>query len=93
VTTPHDDVSVRVSGEGETHLTLHIGAREVYDAVQMLRADVARAVDTVTGIAATLQDHEDRLRANERTLARIKYGWPVTLVLGLAGTIATALLK
>jgi len=93
VEAPHDDVSVRVSGEGETHLTLHIGAREVYDAVQMLRADVARAVESVTGLADTLRDHEDRLRANERTLARLKYGWPVTLILGLAGTIATALLR
>lgn len=99
--TPHEE---------EHHLTVRVGTREIYDAVQMLRGDLTRLIDSVTGISATLNDHEERLRAAEvvlaetrdheprltsaeRALATIKYGWPASIILGVAGTIATALLK
>lgn len=43
-----------------------IGAREIYDQLVGLRADVQGLTQANVGTADTLEDHEDRLRNVER---------------------------
>jgi len=81
--TPHDD----------DQITVRVGTKEIYDAIIMVRADLTRVVDSVSGIGDTLKDHEERIRTSERRISRIMYGMPVTIVCAALGTVVTALLK
>jgi len=52
-----------------------IGAREIYDELVAMRAEVQESTLTHAAVAAKLTDHEDRIRAVERW----KYSPAVTL--------------
>ncbi|MFE9381769.1 hypothetical protein ACFYMO_00810 [Streptomyces sp. NPDC007025] len=70
--------------------SVSIGAREIYDELVAMRGEVRASTQSLQGVATTLADHEDRIRAVERW----KYSVPtalVTAVIAAATTIATKL--
>lgn len=69
---------------------VNIGAREIYDQLVALRVDVHTLTTTNTAVQEKLNDHEQRIRANERW----RYSVPVAALGALisAGiTIAKAI--
>jgi hypothetical protein len=64
-------------------LGVTISAREIYDEIVGMRADVQSLAQSNASSSATLADHESRIRAVERW----KYGVPAAT---LSGVIATA---
>lgn len=50
----------------EDPLGVTISAREIYDQIVGLRADVQSLTQSNTAVQETLNDHEERIRANER---------------------------
>lgn len=55
-----------MSAEHESLGVVTISAREIYDEIVGMRAEVQTLVQTNTAVQATLDDHEQRIRANER---------------------------
>lgn len=71
-------------------LAVTIGAREIYDQVVGLRADVNTLVTSHADVETTLADHEERLRSLERW----RYAVPTAAIGGLVAaglSIAKAL--
>jgi hypothetical protein len=60
-------------------LAVTIGAREIYDQVVGLRADVNKLVDSHADTETTLDDHENRIRSLERW----RYAVPTAAIGGL----------
>lgn len=63
-------------------LGVTIGAREIYDQVVGLRADMRSLVQSHAEVTKTLDDHEERIRSVER--------WKYTVGTATVGAIVSA---
>lgn len=63
-------------------LGVTIGAREIYDQVVGLRDDVRSLVQKDEAVQETLDDHEKRIRANER--------WRYSVPVAALGAVVSA---
>ena len=79
-----------MSAEPDEPLGVTISAREIYDQIVGMRGDVQSLLQSNTEVQKTLDDHEQRIRSNERW----RYGMPIAAlgaVVSAGITIAKAI--
>lgn len=78
-----------MAGQTDDMGTVTIGAREIFDEVVAMRADVRSSLQTHAATEKTLTDMETRLRAVERW----RYSVPVAVLTAVISAVVTIYTK